>query len=273
MIIISSSSSSSSKHRSPRSVALVALLRFLWVTLIACPSVVVITAASAAGSSSAAGGGVEWNDDVPREKAKMPKLKPRVELPEVTHRVYFDVVISASSNDGEEEEGEPTTGRITFGLFGKVAPRTVENFRSLCACDKGYGKISGKLLCYRGTTFHRIIPNFMIQGGNISGNNGVGGESIYGGYFDDESFEVPHNKMYLLNMANKGPNSNGSQFFINTVKTSWLDNKNVVFGMVLSGFELVDEIEAVGTNEGTPQVEVTIHSSGELLPSLLAEAE
>lgn len=104
----------------------------------------------------------------------------------------------------------------------------------------------------------------MIQGGDITENTGVGGESIYGGYFDDENFEVLHNKLYLLSMANKGPNSNNSQFFINTVKTSWLDGKNVAFGMVLSGFELVDDIEAVGTNSGGPQVEVTIESTGEL---------
>ena len=108
------------------------------------------------------------------------------------------------------------------------------------------------------------VPNFGLQGGDITHNNGVGGESIYGGYFDDESFEVLHNKVYLLSSANKGPNTNNSQFFINTVKTSWLDNKNVVFGMVLDGFEFVDEIEAVGTNEGRPGALVTIKKSGEL---------
>ena len=138
------------------------------------------------------------------------------------------------------------------------------------------------------------VPNFGIQGGDITENNGVGGESIYGGYFDDESFEVcvciawrtflqqcnycnilyilcvpntiqvQHNKVYLLSSANKGPNTNNSQFFINTVKTSWLDNKNVVFGMVLAGFEYVDEIEAVGQNDGKPLAEVTIKKSGEV---------
>jgi len=195
------------------------------------------------------------DDNVPREKALKPKLKPPSVLPEVTHKVYLDVVSS---------ESDPIIGRITIGLFGKIVPKTSENFRALCACDKGNGKISGKPLCYEGTTFHRIIPNFLIQGGDITEVNGVGGESIYGGYFDDESFEVLHNKLYTLSMANKGPNSNGSQFFINTVKTSWLDNKNVVFGMVLAGFEIIDEIEAVGSNEGDPQVAVTIKSSGEL---------
>lgn len=195
------------------------------------------------------------DDIVPREKAAKPKLKPPFVLPEVTHKVYLDVVSS---------ESDPISGRITIGLFGKKVPKTVENFRSLCVCDKGNGKISGKPLCYEGTTFHRIVPNFMIQGGDITQNNGIGGESIYGGYFEDESFEILHNKLYFLSMANKGPNTNGSQFFINTVKTSWLDHKNVVFGMVLAGFEIVDEIEAVGTNEGRPQVSVTIQASGEL---------
>lgn len=115
-----------------------------------------------------------------------------------------------------------------------------------------------------GTLHIGTVPNFGLQGGDITENNGVGGESIYGGYFNDESFEVLHNKVYLLSSANKGPNTNNSQFFINTVKTSWLDNKNVVFGMVLDGFEFVDEIEAVGTNEGRPGALVTIKKSGEL---------
>ncbi|KAL7522833.1 hypothetical protein ACHAWX_007558, partial [Stephanocyclus meneghinianus] len=165
------------------------------------------------------------------------------------------------------EEEKPIRGRITIGLFGKTAPKATENFRSLCACDKGNGKISGKPLCYKGTKFHRIIPNFLIQGGDISYANGVGGESIYGGYFEDESFEVPLNKLYLVSSANKGPDTNGSQFFINTAKASWLDNKNVVFGMVLSGFDIVDEIDAVGTNAGPPIVDVMIESSGEITNS------
>mmetsp|Transcript_18753 Transcript_18753/g.30777 ORF Transcript_18753/g.30777 Transcript_18753/m.30777 type:complete len:232 (-) Transcript_18753:684-1379(-) len=204
------------------------------------------------------------DDEVPTEKAKKPKLKPPTQLPAVTHRVYMDVEISTSPT--------PTKGRIEFGLFGKVAPKTVENFRSLCACDKGNGKISGKPLCYKGSKFHRIIPSFMIQGGDITEGNGVGGESIYGGYFEDETFEVLHNKLYLLNMANKGPDTNGSQFFINTVKTSWLDNKNVVFGMVLSGHKLVDQIELVGTNGGEPMVEVVIESSG-VLPLVVTKEQ
>jgi len=210
-------------------------------------------AAAALSTARPAAAAGHLDDNVPREKARKPKLKQPAPLPEVTHRVYLDVAVSGTT---------PARGRITLGLFGRAAPRTAENFRSLCACDGGDGEVSGKPLCYEGTTFHRIIPNFMIQGGDITENNGSGGESIYGGYFDDESFEVPHSKVYLLSMANGGPNSNGSQFFINTVKTSWLDGKNVAFGMVLDGFALVDAIEAVGTNEGRPLAEVTIESSG-----------
>mmetsp|Transcript_4709 Transcript_4709/g.10106 ORF Transcript_4709/g.10106 Transcript_4709/m.10106 type:complete len:230 (+) Transcript_4709:224-913(+) len=206
-------------------------------------------------SCSSVEGRSALDDDVPREKAEKPKMNPPQKLPDVTHKVFLDVTISGT---------EPKKGRIVLGLFGKTAPYTVENFRSLCACDKGNGLMSGKPLCYRGTTFHRIIPNFMIQGGDITEGNGLGGESIYGGYFHDETFEVKHNKLYLLSMANKGPNTNNSQFFINTVKTSWLDNKNVVFGIVLSGFDVVDDIEAVGSNEGTPNVDVVIDSSGEI---------
>jgi len=151
-----------------------------------------------------------------------------------------------------------------IGLFGTVVPRTVENFRSLCNCNKGLGKLSRKPLCYRGTKIHRVVPNLLIQGGDFSHGNGKGGESIWGGKFEDESFDVPHNKRYLVSMANSGPNSNGSQFFINTVKTSWLDEANVVFGMVLEGTAVVDEIEKLGSNSGTPRGSVVIRDSGEI---------
>eukprot|EP00567_Pseudictyota_dubia_P007347 CAMPEP_0197434922 /NCGR_PEP_ID=MMETSP1175-20131217/2576_1 /TAXON_ID=1003142 /ORGANISM="Triceratium dubium, Strain CCMP147" /LENGTH=226 /DNA_ID=CAMNT_0042963797 /DNA_START=166 /DNA_END=846 /DNA_ORIENTATION=+ len=194
-------------------------------------------------------------DDVPMKKADRPKMDPKPKMPKVTHRVYLDIDI-----EGNKEE----SGRVVLGLFGEVAPKTAENFRALCACDKGKGKLSKKPLCYKGTKFHRIIPNFMIQGGDFTHGNGVGGESIYGGNFNDESFEVKHNKKFLLSMANTGPDSNGSQFFINTVKTSWLDKLNVAFGMVLDGEEVVKAIEHQGTNGGSPRAVVTITDSGEL---------
>jgi peptidylprolyl isomerase len=191
--------------------------------------------------------------DVPTKLTDRPKLKPKKTMPPVTKKVYFDIQIESEN-----------IGRIVFGLFGTIAPRTVENFYSLCVCDKGNGKLSGKPLCYKGTQFHRIIPNFMIQGGDItSSRKGNGGESIYGGLFEDESFEVKHNTVHLLSMAHRGSrNTNGSQFFINTVKTSWLDGKHVVFGMVLEGKDVIDAIEAWGTNIGTPKAKIVILDSG-----------
>jgi len=182
-------------------------------------------------------------------------MDPIPTLPERTHKVFLDVKI-----EGQEDRG----GRIILGLFGGIAPRAVENFRSLCACDKGNGKLTGKPLCYKGSHFHRIIPNFMIQGGDFTDNDGTGGESIYGGSFEDESFAVKHNRRFLLSMANSGRDTNRSQFFINTVKTQWLDGKHIVFGVVLGGEGIVKAIEEQGTNGGRPKVTVTIVDSGEL---------
>mmetsp|Transcript_7458 Transcript_7458/g.17063 ORF Transcript_7458/g.17063 Transcript_7458/m.17063 type:complete len:193 (+) Transcript_7458:115-693(+) len=163
-----------------------------------------------------------------------------------------------------KESKKKLRGRIVLGLFGKIAPKAAENFRALCACDKGNARITGKLLCYRGSTFHRIIPNFMIQGGDFTHNDGTGGESIYGSDFEDESFQVKHNRRYLLSMANNGRNSNRSQFFINTVKTQWLDGANVAFGVVLEGEEFVETIGHQGTLGGSPRRIVRIVDSGEL---------
>eukprot|EP00555_Chaetoceros_dichaeta_P010779 CAMPEP_0198264138 /NCGR_PEP_ID=MMETSP1447-20131203/14908_1 /TAXON_ID=420782 /ORGANISM="Chaetoceros dichaeta, Strain CCMP1751" /LENGTH=230 /DNA_ID=CAMNT_0043952989 /DNA_START=66 /DNA_END=758 /DNA_ORIENTATION=- len=193
----------------------------------------------------------EGIDTVPTHKAEIPKMDPKPEMPTITQKVYLDVEIKGGKKQ-----------RIILGLFGGVAPRAVENFRSLCACDSGNGKLSGKPLCFKGTTFHRIIPNFIIQGGDFTHGDGTGGESIYGGKFNDEAMDLKMNHRYLLTMANAGPNSNGSQFFINTIKASWLDGKHVVFGMVMEGREVVNEIEMCGTNGGSPSTIVTVVDSG-----------
>nr|XP_043635382.1 peptidyl-prolyl cis-trans isomerase CYP19-4 isoform X1 [Erigeron canadensis] len=174
------------------------------------------------------------------------------DLKEVTHKVYFDVEIA----------GKPA-GRVVFGLFGNTVPKTAENFRALCTGEKGVGK-SGKPLHFKGSKFHRIIPSFMIQGGDFTRGDGTGGESIYGEKFKDENFKIKHTAPGLLSMANAGKNTNGSQFFITTVTTSWLDGKHVVFGKVLSGMDVVYKMEAEGTQSGSPKSKVTIADSGEL---------
>ncbi|MEO1617425.1 MAG: peptidylprolyl isomerase [Planctomycetota bacterium] len=170
----------------------------------------------------------------------------------VTSKVFFDIEIN-----GEE------AGQIVFGLFGDDVPLTAENFRKLCTGEEGVGKM-GKPLHYKGSSFHRVIPQFMLQGGDFTAGNGTGGESIYGAKFKDENFVFAHDIPGLLSMANAGPNTNGSQFFITTVPTPWLNGKHVIFGRVIKGMELVERIEGLGTQSGKPQLPITIANCGEL---------
>jgi len=167
-------------------------------------------------------------------------------------KVFFDMSIG----------GQPA-GRIVMELFSDDVPKTAENFRALCTGEKGVGK-RGKPLHFKGSAFHRVIPQFMCQGGDFTAGNGTGGESIYGEKFADENFKHKHTGPGFLSMANAGPNTNGSQFFLTTVSTPWLDGKHVVFGRVIEGMDVVKKIEAVGSQSGATRQPVKIEDSGQL---------
>lgn len=166
----------------------------------------------------------------------------------MSENVYFQV----SAN------GQPL-GRIVFRLFDDVVPKTARNFRELATGQNGYG--------YKGSPFHRVIPEFMLQGGDFTNGNGTGGKSIYGEKFADENFQLKHDRPFLLSMANAGPNSNGSQFFVTTVLTPWLDGKHVVFGEVVEGEEIVKAIEALGSRSGSTSKKIVIEESGIVSPA------
>jgi len=190
--------------------------------------------------------GVEGKADVNKKAAtSSEKNKDRP-------KVFLDVTI-----------GKKAIGKIVFALYSDITPKTAENFRALCTGEKGLGKTTGKPLHFKGSTFHRVIKDFMLQGGDFSNADGTGGESIYGGEFRDENFTVKHSKPYLLSMANAGRHTNGSQFFITTVPTPHLDGKHVVFGEVIKGEDVVRKVEGTKVDrDDKPLEDVVIVDCG-----------
>jgi len=174
--------------------------------------------------------------------------------PKVTDIVYFDIT-----------KGGKSLGRIEIGLFGKTVPKTVENFKSLSTKHLTEESTGGQLVGYKGSVFHRVINDFMIQGGDFTKGDGTGGRSIYGEKFEDENFKLSHFGAGWLSMANAGKNTNGSQFFITLARTNWLDGKHVVFGKVIKGMNVVKSIGTSKTDRSDrPEEEIMIADCGVL---------
>ncbi|CAL8070953.1 unnamed protein product [Orchesella dallaii] len=189
------------------------------------------------------------NGENDKEKAK-PAAKELVPGPEIRKpknpQVYLDIKI-----------GKTTVGRMSFVLRNDIVPMTAENFRCLCTHEKGFG--------YQNSVFHRVIPGFMAQGGDFTNNDGTGGKSVYGGKFPDENFTLRHSAPGTLAMANSGANSNGSQFFITFQPTNWLDGKHVVFGLIVSGLDILKKIEKYGSKSGKTSERISVTACGELI--------
>ncbi len=184
-----------------------------------------------------------------KEAAKHEKLDPRKDAANANPEAVTQKCSLEFAADGK------SVGKVIVGLYGNTVPKTVENFMAYCS-DKPY-KNEAKAM-YTNTVVHRIIPQFMIQAGDFTNGDGTGGKSIFGEKFKDENFTLKHTGPGVLSMANAGPNTNGSQFFITTAKTDWLDGKHVVFGKVVEGMDVVSKVESYGSQSGSTKAKITI---------------